>query len=58
MSGPACRECLYHLGRCGLFPEELALLQHDEIHPTTLARLKLIVHAGWLTRLLAKWRHQ
>jgi hypothetical protein len=57
MRGPACALCLRHLGRRGLFPEELALLQGKEVHPTVVTRLKLAVHAGWWTRLLAKWRH-
>jgi hypothetical protein len=58
MRGPACKHCLHHLGRRGLFPDELALLQGEEIHPAILTRLKLAVHAGWFTRLMARWRHR
>lgn len=34
MRGPACKQCLYHLGRRGFFPDELARLEHPETFDT------------------------
>ena len=38
MRGPACKQCIYHLGRRGLFPDELAILQGEEIHPDDIVK--------------------